>query len=213
MILLVDLPQVLPVDVRVDLRRRNVGVAEHFLHRAEVGAALEQVRRERVPQRVRRHVLLDLRAARRTSPRIFHAPMRVSGAPRALRNSTPFPPPFSSRGRSSRMYVATAPIAERPIGTSRSLLPLPKTRTSLSSSMTSRTPSVIHSDTRSPAPYASSSIARSRKTSGSSSVGAASSRETSSTVSTSGSVRQRFGVSSRSLGSRATTPSASRNRK
>ena len=71
-----------------------------------------------------------------------------------------------------------------------------------------RTPSVIHSETRSPAPYASSSIARSRNTSGSSSVGAASSRSTSATVRTSGSVRQRFGVSSRSLGSRATAPSA-----
>ena len=67
------------------------------------------------------------------------------------------------------------------MGTSRSLLPLPKTRTSPSSSSTSRTPSAIHSETRRPAPYASSSIARSRKTSGSSSVGAASSRSTSST--------------------------------
>ena len=37
--------------------------------------------------------------------------------------------------------------------------------------MTSRTPSEIHSETRSPAPYASSSIARSRNASGSSSDG------------------------------------------
>ena len=32
--------------MRVDLRRRDVGVAEHLLQRAQVGAALEHVRRE-----------------------------------------------------------------------------------------------------------------------------------------------------------------------
>ena len=57
---------------------------------------------------------------------------------------------------------AVAPIAARPIGTRRSLAPLPNTRSSCSSKRTSRTPTPIHSDTRSPAPYASSSIARSR---------------------------------------------------
>ena len=39
-------------DVRVELGRRQVGVAEHLLHRAQVGAALEQVRRERVAEEV-----------------------------------------------------------------------------------------------------------------------------------------------------------------
>ena len=39
--------------VRVQLRRREVGMAEHLLNGAEVGAALEQVRRERVAQQVR----------------------------------------------------------------------------------------------------------------------------------------------------------------
>ena len=43
-------------DVRVDLRRRDVGVAEHRLHRAQVGAALDEVGRERVAQLVRRDV-------------------------------------------------------------------------------------------------------------------------------------------------------------
>ena len=33
-------------DVRVELGRREVGVAEHLLDAAEVGAALQQVRRE-----------------------------------------------------------------------------------------------------------------------------------------------------------------------
>ena len=39
--------------VGVELGRREIGMAEHFLNAAEVGAALEQVRRERVAQEVR----------------------------------------------------------------------------------------------------------------------------------------------------------------
>src|SRR3954447_5956569 len=41
-------------DVRVDLGRREVLVAEQLLDDAEVGAAVEQVRRERVAERRRR---------------------------------------------------------------------------------------------------------------------------------------------------------------
>ncbi len=41
--------------VGVELRRRKVGVAQHLLDRAEVGAALEQVRGEGVSQEVRVH--------------------------------------------------------------------------------------------------------------------------------------------------------------
>src|SRR5690606_32447393 len=48
-------------DVRVDLRRRDVGVAQHGLERPEVRAVLEQVRGEGVPERVGR----DLPAHRR----------------------------------------------------------------------------------------------------------------------------------------------------
>ncbi len=44
-------------DVRVALGRREIGVPEHLLHAAQVGAALEQVRRERVAQEVRVHAL------------------------------------------------------------------------------------------------------------------------------------------------------------
>ena len=39
-------------DVGVELGRRQVGVAEHLLDAAEVGAAFEQVRRERVAEQV-----------------------------------------------------------------------------------------------------------------------------------------------------------------
>ena len=41
------------IDVRVDLRRRDAGVTEHFLHLPQVGPAGQQVRRKAVPQRVR----------------------------------------------------------------------------------------------------------------------------------------------------------------
>ena len=57
--LLVHAPEILAIDVRVDLRRRNVDVSEHLLDGAQIGAALEQVRREGVTQRVRRDGLRD----------------------------------------------------------------------------------------------------------------------------------------------------------
>ena len=50
---LVDFAQAGGADVRVDLRRHQALVAEQFLHAADVGAAVEQVRGEAVSQRVR----------------------------------------------------------------------------------------------------------------------------------------------------------------
>ena len=50
----VDLHQVVERHLRVDLRRRQAGVAEQLLDRAEVDALVEQVGRERVAQAVRR---------------------------------------------------------------------------------------------------------------------------------------------------------------
>ena len=41
--------------MRVDLRGTDVGVAQHLLQRAQVATAGEQVRGERVSQRVRTH--------------------------------------------------------------------------------------------------------------------------------------------------------------
>ena len=46
--------EALPLNPCVNLRRRDIGVAEHRLHRAQIGAALDEVSRERVPQLVRR---------------------------------------------------------------------------------------------------------------------------------------------------------------
>src|SRR5207237_10278459 len=57
MIRLVNGPEVVPVYVGVELCGREVRVPEHFLHGAQVGASLEQVRGERVAQRVGRDAL------------------------------------------------------------------------------------------------------------------------------------------------------------
>src|SRR5574342_47907 len=54
MILLVDLPEPLPGHLGIDLRCGDVGVAEHGLDRAEVGAVVQEMRRKRVTQGVRR---------------------------------------------------------------------------------------------------------------------------------------------------------------
>src|SRR5687767_10294141 len=59
MIALVHLPQVLPVYMSVDLRRGDVGVTKHLLYRPQVRPTLQEVRRERVPEGMRRHGLRD----------------------------------------------------------------------------------------------------------------------------------------------------------
>ena len=56
-----DLPQVIAVEVRVDFGGCDGLVAEHILHRTQVGAALNEVRGKGVPKRVRTHVFVDTR--------------------------------------------------------------------------------------------------------------------------------------------------------
>jgi hypothetical protein len=41
MILFMHGSQILPINVGIDLCRRDIGVAEHFLNGAQIGAALE----------------------------------------------------------------------------------------------------------------------------------------------------------------------------
>ena len=50
------------IDVRVHLRRRNIGVAEHFLNDPQIGAIAKQVGREAMPEKVRVNVLFESRA-------------------------------------------------------------------------------------------------------------------------------------------------------
>src|SRR5690606_21523976 len=58
----VHLPQVLALDVSVHLCGRDVSVTEHLLHRGQVGAPLEEVGGEGVPQCMRCDPLADVRA-------------------------------------------------------------------------------------------------------------------------------------------------------
>jgi hypothetical protein len=51
--------KVLSIDVGVHLRRRDIGVAEHFLHSAQVCPTLEKMCSEGMPERVRVNLLLD----------------------------------------------------------------------------------------------------------------------------------------------------------
>src|SRR5688572_27921645 len=92
MITPMNLSQVLPIDVSVDLGRRDVDVTEHLLYRAQVGAPLQQVSRERVTQGVWGDVLGDpdaLHVASQDLPRP-HAGQRPSAGIEE-EDSLPFP--------------------------------------------------------------------------------------------------------------------------
>ena len=47
------------IDMRIDLRGRNIGVAQHLLDNAQIGAVAEQMRRETVPEKMRVNVFLQ----------------------------------------------------------------------------------------------------------------------------------------------------------
>ena len=47
------------VDMCVNLRSRNIGVAEHFLNDPQIGAIAKQVGREAMPEKVRVNVLFE----------------------------------------------------------------------------------------------------------------------------------------------------------
>jgi hypothetical protein len=48
-----------PLYMGIDLRGRNISMAEHDLNRPKIGAALKQMRRERMSKHVRRNDLSD----------------------------------------------------------------------------------------------------------------------------------------------------------
>ena len=59
--LFIGSPQIGRADVRVDLRGDQALVAQQFLHAANVGAAIQQVRGKAVPQRVGRGAPIETR--------------------------------------------------------------------------------------------------------------------------------------------------------
>ena len=54
------------IDMRIDLRGRNIGVPKHLLNNPQIGPVPEQMRRETMAEKVRVNVLLQPRA-----PRVF----------------------------------------------------------------------------------------------------------------------------------------------
>ena len=63
----VQLFQALASHVRVDLRSRQIAVAQEHLHDAQVRAVIEQMSRERMPQRMRRKLFRDVRTCARSA--------------------------------------------------------------------------------------------------------------------------------------------------
>ena len=55
----IDLAEVAGIQVRVDLGGGEVGVAEEFLHRSQIAAGLQQVRRRGMPQPMGVHSGVD----------------------------------------------------------------------------------------------------------------------------------------------------------
>ena len=51
-----------PFNMRVDLRRRNIRMAEHYLNRPKIRTTFEQMRRKRMPEHVRRNDLCNPRS-------------------------------------------------------------------------------------------------------------------------------------------------------
>ena len=124
----VDLGQRLEVEVRVDLRGGDAGVAEHLLHRAQVLRGLQHVAREGMAQHVRVH---RRRPAPGASPRRAGAPApcRRRCACRARRRRARAPRGAASSAR-ALSQSRSASRARAPTGTVRVFAPLPVTVTS-----------------------------------------------------------------------------------
>jgi hypothetical protein len=93
-----QLLQPLARHVGVDGGRRDVGVAQQHLHRAQVGAVVQQVRGEGVAQRVRRQRHMDAGRGACFFTSIQNI-TRVMPAPRAVtnRSSVCWPPRMAGR--------------------------------------------------------------------------------------------------------------------
>ena len=64
MCLVVNLGEMLPVQMRINLRGADARVAEHFLHCSQVAGGLQHVAGEGVAQHMRMHMLVEAHASR-----------------------------------------------------------------------------------------------------------------------------------------------------
>src|SRR3990172_1983593 len=93
----VDSLEVAALDVRVDLGGRDVGVAQHGLDGPQIGAASEEVRRERVAQLVGGDAPRYAGSARVPAEELPEALPGHAGAPRCdeqVPRGTPLQPPL-----------------------------------------------------------------------------------------------------------------------
>ena len=77
----VHLGEMLEIQMRIDLRRRDARMTEHLLHGTQVTAGLKQVRGKRVTQHVRMH--LEAAAFGPANQSLFDAARRQSRAAQA----------------------------------------------------------------------------------------------------------------------------------
>ena len=199
----------------VNLSGRDSGMSEQLLNRAQVGAALEQMRRERVPQRVRMRLRERRRPALGDARPGAQPPADVrvlSRRPVFERNSgsrcaAASPRRAQRRARRARGSARARASACSPTGTSRVLPPLPSTRTVSASKSTAPTSRLTSSSARRPGGVgeleqrAVALLERRRAGMRSSSI------STSSRLSTRGSVFGRLGAVTRSAGFCASRPS------
>src|SRR2546422_4580656 len=94
--------------MRVQLGGRQVRVPEHFLHGAQVRPAFEQVRGERVAQRVRRDVLREPRLPRGALDDGPRSDARQRRAPGIEKQDAPALDRKSTRLNSSHGYISYA---------------------------------------------------------------------------------------------------------
>jgi hypothetical protein len=141
--------QVLGGDVGVDLRGGDVRVAEHGLHGAQVGAALQQVRGEGVPELVRRDGL-------GRSPRRGRSGRGASRSPGGSCTAALGEEECGLDARVDQVAhgrggsASRGPRATSPKGTRRRLSPLPKAETTPWSRSMSASLRLTSSETRSP---------------------------------------------------------------
>ena len=92
--------QPLLIHMRVNLRRRNIGMPEHFLDDPQIGAVAEKMRRETVPEQMRINIGFDIRNGAAHSFTICQMRAVVSFVPRAERKISLPVRRFTSFGRS-----------------------------------------------------------------------------------------------------------------